>query len=214
MPRPPALARITTPLPTQPIKLSPEYVAEFARLLGVGDLADIADETLAWLITYYDVANKISAGHTAQRMQGELLRIAKRLQNGERGEEILKSVIDPWFGQDYETHVRLAPMLADTRVPTPYLSQGVEARRKELAALRPVKPKRAVQALIAAYALLMWLVYAARRHERARQWQFVLAVLDACGASVGDERITEGLRRNPKRLLRDLGRLPELTRGS
>jgi len=215
MPRSTALTRIREP-GIAPITLSPAQEREFATLLGIGPpLPDVANQTLAWLIALYRPACAMSAGHRAQRMATHLARIEKMLRGGgsiERYECALRTLTDPAFGQDYETWERLAPIASDPRVPASVLAQAVEARRREID-VSPRKPRRAVQAITAAYALLVWFIYAAGRQDKTRQWRFVLAVLAACDDE-GKENPLAGFQSHPERLLRDLGKLPELTRAA
>jgi len=73
-------------------------------------------------------------------------------------------------------------------------------------ALPRINPRRGLRVELAAEALAdIWYWYAVRRDDRERQWQFVLAILEA--ASEG----TEGLRRNADRLRRDLWPILEQT---
>ena len=62
-----------------------------------------------------------------------------------------------------------------------------------------IDARYALRVVLAAQALVqIWYWYAVRRDDRARQWQFVVVILEAAGEG------TEGFRRNADRLRRDL----------
>jgi hypothetical protein len=82
---------------------------------------------------------------------------------------------------------------------------AIGARCREVEALPPIEARYALRMMLAAHALVVWRLFAVGHDDGVRQWRFVLAILKAAGEGV------EGLRKNPERLRRDIGRLLQLT---
>ncbi len=77
---------------------------------------------------------------------------------------------------------------------------------RDVGALPEIDALHGLRVVLVAHAVVcIWYVFAVCRDDRARQWQFVLPMLEAAGEG------TEGVRKNPGGLRRDLGRLLQLT---
>jgi hypothetical protein len=177
-----------------------------AGVLGLDALPDYLAILLACMLASHRAGRKTARGHTPARVAAALRRIESRMRRGHDGPEMTREITDPHFGMDGETWTRLTPIVADPDVPRDRKLNEIEARRREVEAMPRINPRRGLRVELAAEALAqIWYWYAVRRDDRARQWQFVLAILEAAGEG------TEGLRRNAERLRRDLWLLLELT---
>jgi hypothetical protein len=191
----------------RPAPLSPAEHRRFALLLtDAAFLPDACAHLIAWLIAAHKQGRKLARGHTPARVAAALARIEGRLRRGHDGPEAVCEITDPLFGIDGETHTRLAPIVADPDVPLDRRLAAIEARRREVEAMREIDPRYGLRVQLAAWALAqVWHVFAVDRGDTVRQWQFVLAILDAAGEG------TEGLREHPERLKRDVGQLMQST---
>jgi hypothetical protein len=178
----------------------------FAKLLGLDALPDACVDGIAFLIAAHQASRKLVKGHTAARVAAALHRTEGRLKRGHNGLEMRREITDPQFGLDVETFTRLQGVIGDPEVPLDRKLGAIEARRREIEALPEVDARYGLRVVLAAQALVwIWRLFAVRHDDGTRQWQFVLAVLDAAGEG------TEGVRKNPGRLRRDVGRLMQLT---
>jgi hypothetical protein len=198
------------------IKPRPLYRANrkhFAWLLGLGALPDAGVEAIAWLIsvhkaliTGHKAGSKRLRGHTPARWAATLRRIESRMSRGHVGPEAVREVTDPQFGVDVETFTRLAPIIGSPDAPLEHKLAMIAARRHEIEALPEVDALYGLRVVLVELALAcVWHVFAADRDDTVRQWQFVLAILEAAGEG------TEGLRQHPGRLKRDVGGMLRLT---
>jgi hypothetical protein len=177
-----------------------------ADTLGLDALPDYLVILLACMLASHRAGRKTARGHTPARVAAALRRIESRMRRGHDDPKATREITDLHFGMDGETFIRLAKIVADPDVPRDRKLNEIEARRREVEAMPRINPRRGLRVELAAEALAdIWYWYAVRRDDRARQWQFVLAILEA--ASEG----TEGLRRNADRLRRDLGPILEQT---
>ena len=127
------------------------------------------------------------------------------MRRGHDGPEATREITDPLFGIDGETCQRLASVIDDPDTPIDLKLDAIEARRREIEELPPIDARYALRVVLAAHALVIWWMFAVGHDDGARQWRFVLAVLEAAGEGV------DGLREHPKRLKRGLGRLLQMT---
>jgi hypothetical protein len=178
----------------------------FAWLLGLDVLPDACADGIAWMIAVHRASRKPAKGHTLAKVVAGLRRIEGRLRRGHDGPEMTREITDPQFGLDVETFTRLQSIVGDSEVPLDRRLAAIEARRREVEALREVDAAYGLRVILVGQALaLIWHVFAVGRGDTVRQWQFVLAMLEAAGEG------TEGVRKNPERLKRDIGRLMQLT---
>jgi hypothetical protein len=192
----------------RPRPLSRADCKRFALLLGPDPLPDVCAHTIAWLIAGHIECRKLTKGqgHTPARVAAGLRRVESRLRRGHDGPEATREITDPQFLLDDETFTRLQGIVGDPEVPLDRRLAAIEARRREVEALPEIDALHGLRVgLVAAALVRIWHVFAVDRDDAARQWQFVLAILEAAGEG------TEGVRKNPKRLKRDVGRLLELT---
>jgi hypothetical protein len=204
MPRPALLTRKAVELNIKP--LPGMALRRIAEALGLDALPDYPADLIACMLATHRVGRKTARGHTPARVAAALRRIESRMRRGHGGPETMREITDPLFGMDCETSERLAPIVADPDVPRDRKLNEIEARRREVEVLPRINPRRALRVELAAEALeRIWYWYAVRRDDRARQWQFVLAILEAAGEG------TEGFRRNADRLRRDLWPILERT---
>ncbi|MBO0736607.1 MAG: hypothetical protein J2P48_08565 [Alphaproteobacteria bacterium] len=213
MPRPSPLTRLSIKLDLSP--LSGCWSGRFARLLGLEVLPDFLADRIAVMIATHRAArepqqknarDRRAKGHTPARVAAGLRRIESRMRRGHDDPETTREITDPLFGMDVETITRLGPIVADPDVPLGRKSAAIAARRREVEALPGVDPRYGLRVvLVAQAAAQIWYYYAVRRDDRPRQWQFLLAMLEAAGEGTG------GLRQHPERIKRDVGRLLELT---
>jgi hypothetical protein len=198
------------------IKPRPLYRAtrkHFAWLLGLAALPDACVEAIAWLIAVHKAliaehkaGSKRLKGHTPARWAATLRRAGSRMSRGQVGPEAVREVTDPQFGVDVETFDQLAPIISDPDVPLERKLAVIEARRRELEALPEVDALYGLRVVLVELALVcVWYVFAVDRDETVRQWQFVLAILEAAGEGI------EGVSQHPGRLKRDLGGMLQLT---
>lgn len=205
MPRPPPLARI--PLPEiRPTPLDGADRRRFAWLLGRNALPDVCACAISRLIAAHIECRKLAKGHTPARVAAALRRAEDRLRRGRDDPETTRVITDPHFGLDFETSTRLQGIVGDPEVPLDRQLAAIEARRREVEALHEIEPLYGLRVVLVAGALVdIWYVFAVDGDDGLRQWEFVLAILGAAGEG------TEGVRKNPKRLKRDVGRLLQLT---
>jgi hypothetical protein len=213
MPRP-APNRERLPIPeTQPRQLreirqtfNRHYYRAFARVLGVGELADEFIETLVELVASHRASLTVIKRHTPRRVAAALAVAERDLENGYDRTKAVTEIADPWFGNtDFETHWRLAELVNDPSIPAWVRAGVIRERRLEVERLPAADAYHGVVTITAIHALLMWQRWSVRRHNRTRQWQFVLGVLEAAGVG------TEGFRINPARLKGELEKMIELT---
>jgi hypothetical protein len=206
MPRPPPLTRSLVELNITPLPAM--WRRRIGEALSLGVLPDYPADLLACMIATHHAARKLAKGHTPAKMAAGLHRIENRLHRGHDGPEMMREITDPHFGMDGETWTRLALIVVNPNVPPDRKLAAIEARRRETEAMPEIDARHALRVVLVAYALAqIWYWYAVDRDDPVRQWQFVLAILEAAGEG------TEGVRKNPDRLKRDVGRLLELTRG-
>jgi hypothetical protein len=190
----------------------------FAWLLGLDALPDACVHAISWMIAVHNASRayqrggevsqkrRRETGHTPAKWAAALRRVESRMRRGDDGPETTRVITDPLFGADEETFTRLQGIVCDPEVPLDHRLDAIETRRRELEALPEVDALYGLRVVLVAYALvLIWDVFAVRRDDTERQWQFALAILEAAGEG------TEGVRKNPKRLKRELGRLLQLT---
>jgi hypothetical protein len=148
-------------------------------------------------------------GHTAARVAAGLRSVESRIRRGHDGPEMTREITDPQFGLDVETFTRLQGIIGDPEVPPDRRLAAIEARRREVEALPEIDARHGARVVLVAMALAyIWGVFAVDRDDGERQWEFVLAILEAAG-----ER-SPGVRKNPKSLNRlrdDVQRLLQLT---
>jgi len=189
----------------------------FARLLGLDVLPDACVRAIAWLIAAHIASRnqmKViarngeprSIGHTPAKWAAALRRVESHMRRGDDGPEITRVITDPLFGVDVETFTRLQGIIGDPEVPLDHRLAALEARRRELEALPEVDALYGLRVVLVALALVcVWYLFAVRRDDTARQWHFLLAILEAAGEG------SKGLREHPGRLKRDVERLMQLT---
>jgi hypothetical protein len=177
-----------------------------AEVLGLDTLPDYPADLIACMIATHRAARKPAKGHTPARVAAELRRIESLARRGHDGPEVTRKITDPLFGMDGETVDRLVKIVADSDVPPDRKLALTAERRREVETMPEIDARYALRVVLAAQALVqIWYWYAVRRDDRARQWQFVLVILEAAGEG------TEGFRRNAERLRRGLLPLLELT---
>jgi hypothetical protein len=177
----------------------------FAWLLGLDVLPDACADGIAWMTAAHKASSKLAKGHTPAKVAAGLRRIESRLRRGHDGPEMTREITDPQFGLDVETFTCLQRVVSDPEVPLDRRLAAIEARRREVEALPEVDALYGLRVVLVAQALVyIWYCFAVDRDDAVRQWQFVLAILDAAGEG------TEGLREHPERLKRDVGRLSQL----
>jgi hypothetical protein len=204
MPRAAPLTRKAVEINIAP--LSAMEQREIAKTLGLDALPDYLASFLACLIASHHTARQLAKGHTPAKVAAGLRRIESRLHRDHDGHEMTREIADPHFGIDGETWTRLAPIVANPNVPLNSKLAEIEARRSEVEVLPRINPLYALRVVLAAEALeQIWDRYAVRRDDRARQWEFILAVLEAAGEG------TEGFYRNSERLRGDLRLVLERT---
>jgi ParB-like chromosome segregation protein Spo0J len=158
------------------------------------------------MLATHRAARKLAKGHTPARVAAALCRIESRMRRGHDDLEAIRPITDPLFGMDVETVERLAPIVADPDVPPDRKLAAIEARRREVEAMPEIDALYGLRVTLVAQALTqIWPWYAVDSEDTVRQWQFVLAILEAAGEG------TEGVRQHPERLKRDVGRLLQLT---
>ena len=146
---------------------------------------------------------KLVKGRTPARVAAGLRHAESRLRRGYNGPEMTREITDPQFGLDVETSVRLQSIVGDPDLP---LGRRLDAIESRVGALPEIDALHGLRVVLVAHAVVcIWYVFAVCRDDRARQWQFVLPMLEAAGEG------TEGVRKNPGGLRRDLGRLLQLT---
>jgi hypothetical protein len=205
MPRPSPLTRKAVEFKIVP--LSGMVLHEISEALGLDALPDYPAILIACQIATHREARKLVKGHGPPKVAAGLRRIEGRMRRGHDGQKTTQEITDPHFGIDDETFTRLATLVADPDAPRDRQLVAIETRRREVEARPRINPYYALRVQLAAEALWhIWYCYAVRRDDRARQWQFVLAILEAAGEG------TEGFRRNAERLRRDLGLVLERTR--
>ena len=196
-------ASLPTRIPMPEIRPRPLYRAtrkRLAWLLGLYTLPDECVHGIAWLLAAHKASRERVKGHTPARWAATLHKVESRIRRGADGPETTRMITDPLFGADVETWTRLAPIIADPDVPPDDKVAAIEARRHELEAMPEIDALYALRVLLVTQALLwIWYFFAADRGDSVRQWHFVLAMLEAAGES------TDGLRKNPERLRRDVG---------
>jgi hypothetical protein len=187
-------------------------------LLGLDALPDACVHAISWMIAVHNASRAFQrggevcekrrreTGHTPAKWAAALRRVESRMRRGDDGPETTRVITDPLFGVDEETFTRLQGIVYDSEVPLDRRLDAIDTRRRELEALPEVDALYGLRVALVAHALvLIWGVFAVRRDDTERQWQFALAILEAAGEG------TEGVRQHPERLRRDLGRLLELT---
>jgi hypothetical protein len=184
------------------IRPKPLYRAarkRLAWLLGLHALPDECVNGIAWLLAAHKASRERVKGHTPARWAATLRKVESRIRRGDNNPETTRVITDPLFGADVETWTRLAPIVADPDVSPDDKLAAIETRRRELEALPEIDALYALRVMLVTQALLfIWYFFAAGRDDHVRQWHFVLAILEAAGES------TDGLRKNPERLRRDV----------
>jgi hypothetical protein len=208
MPRTPPLTRSTVEINLAPLPAM--TLCRIAETLGLGDaMPDHPADIIACMLATHRAGRKRSKGHTPARVAAGLRRIEGRMRRGQDGPEAVREITDPLFNNDGETCERLAPIFTDPDVPPDRRLAAVEARRREVEALPEIDARHGVRVALVLEALArIWYWYAVDRGDTYRQWQFVLAILEAAG------ELAAGVRKNPKRLERlkgDVGRMMQLT---
>lgn len=210
MPRPQPLTRE----PVQEVRPKPLYRADrkpFARALGLDTLPDACMHAIAWLIAAHKASRDRmkGQGHTPAKVAAGLRRIEGRLRRGHDSPEAVREIKDPHFGMDYGTVVDLSGIMADREVPLDRRLAALQDRIRQVETLPEVDAQHGLRVVLVAFGLVcVWSLFAVRRDDHARQWQFVLLLLEAAGEG------TSGLREHPERLKRDVGRLLQLTAGT
>lgn len=197
-----------TPMTMPEIKPRPIYHADrkqFASILGVKPLPDMCVRTIVSIIAAHRASCHVVEGHTPARAAAALRCVESRLRRGHDGPEATREIADPLFGIDAVTFERLASVINDPNTPIDVRIDAIAARRLEVETFSPIDARYALRVVLAAHALEIWWLFAVGRDDGARQWRFVLTILKAAGEGV------DGLRKNPERLKRDLGRLLQLT---
>jgi hypothetical protein len=203
MPRPPPLTRKTVELNIKPLPAMAAH--RIADALGLAALPDYAADLIACMIATHRAGRKQSKGHTPARAAAELRRIESRLRRGYDGPEMRREITDPLFGMDSKTVERLAPIVANPDVPSNRKLTLIAARRRQIEAMPKIDARYALRVQLVAEALArIWYWFAVDRGERERQWEFVLAILDAAG------ELAAGVNKNPKRLNRITGEVERL----
>jgi len=204
MPRSSPLTRSAVEINIAPIPGIAQH--QIAEALGLGALPDYLAIHIACMIASHRASRKLAKGHTPAKVAAGLRRIESRLRRGHDGPEMTRELTDPHFGIDGETFMRLALIVANPDVPRDRKLAEIETRRREVEGMAETDARYALRVVLVGQALaLIWYVFAVDRGDTVRQWQFVLAILEAAGEG------TEGVRKNPERLKRDVGRLMELT---
>jgi hypothetical protein len=195
MPRTSPLTRSAVEINIRP--LSAMALRRIADALGLGGLPDYLAILIACLIASHRTNCKLAKGHRPAKVAAGLLRIESLVCHGHDGPETMRKITDPHFGMDVETWTRLAPIVADPDAPRDHKLAEIKTRRLEVEAVPPINPHHAQRVTLVAHALaLIWGRYAVDRDDTVRQWQFVLAILEAAG------ELTAGMRKNPGRLKR------------
>lgn len=190
----------------RPRPLYREQRKGFAKILGLDPLPDACLNGIVWLIAEHKASCRVVKGHTPAKVAAGLRRIESRLRRGHDTPDAVREITDPQFGLDVESFTRLQNVFDDPEVPLDQRLAMLEARRREVEALPEVEALYGLRVMLVGLALVwVWCYFAVRPDDGARQWQFVLATLKAAGEG------TEGVRKNPGRLKRDIGRLLELT---
>ena len=204
MPRPALLTRKAVELNIKP--LSGIAQRQIAEALGRGALPDYLAIHIACIIASHRASRKLAKGHTPAKVAAGLRRIESRLRRGHDGPEVTRELTDPHFSIDGETFMRLALIVANRDMPRDRKLAAIETRRREIEAMAGIDARYALRVVLVAQALArIWYWCAVDCADTIRQWQFVLAILEAAGEG------TEGVRKNPERLKRDVGRLMQLT---
>jgi hypothetical protein len=216
--------------------LTTNQIGEFSTYLGVNPLPAVCISAIEQLAVTHRRAVALSLqGHTKNSVSRHLRR-AIAATNPKRLDAALATLADPTSGVDAETFSRVtgidnvtdpdsASALNDfTRTPPHRLEaklasvmtnrslsplqrvEYLEARLREVEALPRTDGGHACRIVLVAYALAtIWCNYAHDPTDRTRQWKFTMLLLEVCGEG------SEGIRRNPNRLKRDLGRMFALT---
>jgi hypothetical protein len=207
MPRPSPLTRNTVELIIKP--LSAMAARRIANALGLGALPDYPADLIACMIATHRAGRKRSKGHTPAQKAAALRCIESRLRRGQDGPELTREITDPHFDMDFETFTRLAPIVANPDVPCDRKLALIAVRRSEIEAMPKIDARHALRVELVGEALArIWYWYAVDRDDTYRQWQFVLAILEAAG------ELAAGVYKNPKRLnliAGEVGRLLHLT---
>jgi hypothetical protein len=207
MPRPSPLTRKAVELNIKP--LSAMAARRIANALGLGALPDYLVLSIVCMIATHHAGRKRSKGHTPAQKAAALRRIEDHLRGGQDGPEMTREITDPHFDMDFETFTRLAPIVANPDVPLDRELALIAARRSEIEAMKKIDARHGLRVQLVANALVqIWYWYAVDRDDTYRQWQFVLAILEAAG------ELAAGVRKNPKRLnliAGEVGRLLQLT---
>jgi hypothetical protein len=177
----------------------------FARMLGLDLMPDECVQGIAFIIAAHRASQRGAEGHTPARAAAALRCVESRMRRGHDGPEATREITDPLFGIDGETFERLADIISDPETPIDVKIDAIAARRHEVESLPPIDARYALRVVLAAYALMVWRLFAVRPDDSERQTRFVLAILEAAGESV------RGLRKNPERLKRDIHQLVQLT---
>lgn len=177
----------------------------FARILGVDPMPNVCVHMIAELVGVHRASLRMVENYTPARVAAEIDRVRRRVSHGHDGPEAVRTITDPMFGVDVETHERLRDILNDPSLPLDMKVDALEARRREVEALPPQNALYGLRVILAAHALLIWWLFAASHSDSASRWRFVLAILEAAGEGVA------GLRDHPERIKHDLGELPRLT---
>ena len=204
MPRSSPLTRMPVEINIKP--LSGMVMRRIAEALGLGALPDYLAILIACLIASHHTNCKLAKGHTSAKVAAALRRIESRMRHGHDDPKTVWEITDPHFGMDGETWTRLAPIVADPDVPREHKLAVITTRRHEVEATPRINPRYGLRVTLVEHALAqIWYWYAVDREDTVRQWQFVLAILEAAGEG------TEGFRRNSARLRRDVWRILDLT---